>query len=214
MVRAILDGSKTQTRRIVKPQPLHNPALLLKQYRSEDSRASCYWPDDEGDDKGGHSSANFGWAGSRLWVRETWNRAERTGYDAAPQDGRPGFDESDPDAYNFGPCWFRATDEVIVEGGWKPSIFMPRAASRITLEIVSVRVERLQDISEEDAKTEGVTSAMIDAVTKTVDDITNWPQSAWVAGYRYLWEKINGPGSWDANPWVWVVEFKKVEVAS
>lgn len=81
---------------------------------------------------------------------------------------------------------------------WVPSIHMPRWASRITLEIVGVSVERLQDISEADAKAEGVEN----------------PFGGWVGGYQKLWESINGPGSWNANPWVWVVEFKRIEAAS
>ena len=109
---------------------------------------------------------------------------------------------------------YRATDEghfPIVDGKWKPSIHMPRWASRILLEIVSVRVERLQDISEEDAKSEGV----------------RWDGEYWRGGthpikktdqcwstvsdaFKALWKAINGPGSWDANPWVWVIEFKRI----
>jgi len=87
------------------------------------------------------------------------------------------------------------------EDGWRPSIHMPRWASRILLEIVAVRAERLQNISEADAKAEGVTLL---ARTCTMYD------GIWRDGYRDLWESINGPGSWDANPWVWVVAFKRV----
>jgi len=80
---------------------------------------------------------------------------------------------------------------------WKPSIHMPRWASRINLEVVSVRVERLQNISEDDALAEGIT--LVERGTSPVDQ------------FKKLWESINGPGSWEANPWVWVVEFKRIE---
>lgn len=105
-----------------------------------------------------------------------------------------------------------------------PSIFMPRWASRITLEVVGVRVERLQDITNEDAKAEGLKSITKDNITikwgipdadgyPGTDDI-GWPWSDWnvnpIAAYKRLWESINGPGSWDSNPWVWVIEFKKI----
>ena len=107
---------------------------------------------------------------------------------------------------------------------WRPAIHMPRAASRITLEITGVRVERLQDISEVDALTEGALS-----VRSPEWDMAHWPDwrrefdVAISAGkkppvgpspretFRRLWESINGPGSWDANPWVWAIEFKRLE---
>ena len=199
MVRAILNGTKTQTRRVVdflKPSADEEYARHVERHQGK--------------------SCKYGTTGDRLWVRETWNRAERTGYDAAPQDGRSGFDESDPDAYNFGPCWFRATDERLVEGPWRPSIFMPRAASRLTLEVVSVRVERLQDISEEDAIAEGI--ERIGAEHDGLYESPKWrdytAEGCYLdprESYESLWEKINGAGSWESNPWVWVVEFKKLE---
>ena len=89
---------------------------------------------------------------------------------------------------------------------WRPAIHMPRAASRITLEITGVRVERLQDISEDDALAEGCSSTAI--VHEDGEDYTGHYASE---EYQVLWESINGPGSWDANPWVWVVEFKRLE---
>ena len=82
--------------------------------------------------------------------------------------------------------------------GWASSALMPRWASRITLEIVSVRVERLNDINEDDAKAEGVEPYAPD-------------DGRYVAGFKELWESIHSPGSWDANPWVWVIEFKEVK---
>jgi hypothetical protein len=221
-VRAIFSGVKTQTRRIVKPHPYIVCGEGGKAFTSGLMPGTfAYRDSDNGLNKYGRCP--YGVPGERLWVRETWNHAERTGYDAAPNDGRPGFDESDPDAYNFGPCWYRATDEVLIEGGWKPSIFMPRAASRITLEIVSVRVERLQEISEEDAIAEGYREVRCSTCRgsgthpyghpcRCGDGYaeTQTPPKEW---YRQLWETIHGAGSWDLNPWVWVVEFERVEVA-
>ena len=89
--------------------------------------------------------------------------------------------------------------------GWKPSIHMPRWASRITLEITGVRVERLQDISPEDCWAEGI-QEMRDA-----GDENGELRGSVKQDYQALWESINGPGSWNANPWVWVVEFKRLE---
>ncbi len=122
--------------------------------------------------------------------------------------------------------WFRATDRDLCwsdDDGftqesipWKPSIHMPRAASRITLEIVSVRVERLQDVSESDAMAEGIQRysgplrwvRYLDVVTG--EAMHNSARDAYAA----LWEAINGPGSWDANPWVWCISFKRIEVGA
>jgi hypothetical protein len=216
MVRAILDGTKTQTRRIVKISD-HSLQLGCSGWRKDVGHTA--FADFGPLDNTVRVLSPYGWIGDRLWVRETWNHAERTGYDAAPQDGRPGFDESDPDAYNFGPCWFRATDDRLLEGGWKPSIFMPRAASRITLEInneFATRVERLQDISEADAMAEGSKiAAPLAGGWWFPESFETEGAKAYGASYKYgyqsLWESINGPGSWDANPWVWVVEFRKLE---
>lgn len=95
---------------------------------------------------------------------------------------------------------------------WKPSIHMPRAASRITLEITGVRVERLQSISESDCIAEGIESEPGTAHWKNYETGPGWRY--WESpkqSYRTLWESINGPGSWDTNPWAWCIEFKKVE---
>jgi hypothetical protein len=95
----------------------------------------------------------------------------------------------------------------------RPSIHMPRRFCRIELEIVQVRVERLQDISEADAKAEGCAMA---AETHPSDEALReecgyFPPRSYEHGYRLLWEQINGPGAWDANPWVWVVEFRRIK---
>ena len=115
----------------------------------------------------------------RLWVKETWRVCGGKEYE---------YQKHQPSVV------YRAdVGEFDIEE-WRPSIFMPRWASRITLEITQVRVERLQDITEEDAYNEGVS--------------TLWENN--VYAFRNLWNSINGPGSWDLNPWVWVIQFKRV----
>ena len=177
MVRAILEGRKTQTRRIVKPQPTYRiiEAQAGVTIGMDKSKDGALWYDANGKDPGREVACPHGQPGDRLWVRETWG----------PCDG--------------GAC-YRASERptVVPDGGkWKPSIFMPRQASRITLEIVSVRVERLQDISPDDCRAEGMPRENNDIGVRY--------------GYGQLWNSINGKGSWDLNPWVWVIQFKRVE---
>jgi len=175
MVRAILEGRKTQTRRVVKPQP------------------GCDPRDDEHLDMG---RCPYGQPGDRLWVREAWHTDERDlEYARAKHE----------DAMSDSPIYYRADPENDNAGcTWRPSIHMPRWASRITLEITRVRVERLQEISEKDAIAEGA-DPYLHPVHPGREGLRH------VDGFRSLWESINGPGSWDANPWVWVIEFKRVE---
>jgi hypothetical protein len=186
MVRAILAGTKTQTRRIVKPQPLW----------VADPSVPFITPDA---DPEGIIHCPYGAVGDRLWVREACCATE----DAAGLDG----------VQYAADCAFRPIENTVAashqwlklyaiynsRGATCPSIFMPRWASRITLEITGVRAERLNDISEEDAIAEGVDT--------TCDELGRFVPSV---SYRNLWESINGPGSWAANPWVWVVEFRRI----
>ena len=184
MVRAILDGTKTQTRRVVKPA--HKAWIempVTHQLGEWDKRPLPY-----------------GKTGDRLWVREAFAIVPRTAYrcsEGVQQTLRP---DDDHDAAIYREGWVRST------GGfrWRPSIHMPRWASRINLEITGVRVEKLQDISVTDALAEGV-NVNPDHHGKPRTSIYSPVQA-----YRDLWESINGPGSWEANPWVWVVEFKRV----
>lgn len=147
MVRAILEGRKTQTRRIIKGKRDANGISI--------------------------EIPRFGKIGDLLYVRETWSE---------DFDGR---------------IQYRA-DTDGTGRKWKPSIHMPRRVSRITLEITNIRVERLNDISEEDSEAEGVSG------TWTRDLNYKWH-------FKKLWESLNGAGSWEKNPWVWVVEFKVVQ---
>lgn len=219
MVRAILDGSKTMTRRIIRPQPTHfNPAGTPRRVvpNGGPSESIC---------------CPYGEPGDRLWVRETWNVTHHS--QLAPGENiAKSAEDCVRDNNGFMPSCAEgvvyAADGVTshpVHGKarWRPSIHMPRWASRILLEIVSVRVERLQDISEDDARAEGIErgkdfpgwyrgpldgdSAGLAEAGRHFKIPTAFPKLA----FRALWESINGPKSWAANPWVWVVEFRRVE---
>lgn len=166
MVRALLEGRKTQTRRIIKGHSFESHPYL-----ADDWHLNCEW-----------LKCPYGKPGDLLWVRETWfeyHHPHRAGYAANQPMGR---------------------------GGKKrPSIFMPRWASRLTLELNDVRVERLQDISEADAYAEGVAIPSHHAFASSGNpELRNEARCA----YQQLWESINGPGSWDANPWVWALTFR------
>ncbi len=190
MVNAILDGRKTQTRRIVKPTKDRNGSGC--------QLAPC---EIAGEVNGGdYALCPYGQPGDRLWVRENFlylMHGDVTAGDikyCASIDSRSAAGSKNPG------YWWRK----------RPSIHMPRWASRITLEIVSVRVERLKQISERDALQEGIGLVLAD----------NWPDPKAMseavaksrrAGFKLLWESINGSDSWDTNPWVWVVEFRRVE---
>lgn len=182
MVRAILDGTKTQTRRVVKP---------CKDLGIGCELAPCELAGEV--NAGDYSNARYQ-PGDRLWVRET-------------------FLIPDARASNF-PPWVYAADYTEADRPctrWKPSIHMPRAASRITLEVTGVRVERLQDISEADAIAEGIEPTMPNpGHWNWRDYLIEGGQTHAVLSYKTLWESINGPDSWDLNPWVWVVEFQRV----
>ena len=131
----------------------------------------------------------FGEPGDRLWVRETWAKVNVAQFTGSPQ-------------FVYPVC-----DTLTDYGGpWKPSIHMPRAASRISLEITAVRVERLADISDEDAIAEGVDPSAVESFRRSGADRPA------AHAFRASWGSVYGPESWEADPWVWVVEFKRVEV--
>lgn len=185
MVRALLDGSKTQTRRIVKPQPDRVPPMG---YRVGDALMRL----------GGEPMyCPYGQPGERLWVREAW-RTEREFDHLPPRDLNPTWPT--PVQYEAGPY------AEVLDGKLRPGMFMPRWASRISLEITDVRVERLQDISEADALAEG-----IDRHDVLHDG--NPPPGFHAYTYRRVWEQINGPGTWDANPFVWAVSFRRINAS-
>lgn len=222
MVREIINSSKTQTRRVVKPVGNDDGFVLLDHgngwwpYRSDDGESSILSNGNETP-----HSCPYGQPGDRLWVRENgWERPDRT-----PEMMREGADTWEPfyfDADGYG----HANAEQFKKWGFKrrPWIHMPRLASRITLEVTGVRVEQLQDISDADAFAEGITVETVivgcncnggrhseETAERYFhnggdDEGYENPQDA----YASLWESINGAGSWGANPWVWVIEFRRM----
>lgn len=208
MVRAILDGRKTQTRRIMKPQPEPCP------------RGGHWWPsnvfktmlhveEEMQNGKGGWGglvgdACPFGDVGDRIWVRETWAEAGASAPDLKLY--RANYPEHVPSIYENVP----PAEEI----RWTPSIHMPRTASRIQMEITDVRVERLNAISEEDAEAEGIDMEALYDSQDCYDCIAdhNMTGRPTVTGaFKYLWESIYGEEGWKSNPWVWVIEFKLVE---
>lgn len=204
MVRAILEGRKTMTRRVVKPVPSdvwgHG---VVTDTRSTKFGKFCVHMRGEfcGDV---HVDCPYGAPGDRLWVRETfWHR--ETFHADYLMDYRYCATEPTP------PGSVDQNDYHTLEGYWRkmPSIFMPRDASRITLEVTGVRVERLREINEQDAIAEGVQwPKHEDFEPVTLNFVTFGPARI---AFKELWCNINGDASWDANPWVWVVEFRMVE---
>lgn len=206
MVRAILEGRKTQTRRVMRDQPHEAATVTVEHFnqtvidRHGDEQPGpeifgAWWADGECGIR-----CPYGQPGDRLWVRESgWERPERThkmmreGADTWPRFAYAADSWSEQDRDDFKAWGFKS----------RPSIHMPRWASRILLEITGVRIERLQDISDQDALAEGVSPDM-GLRWQSGDDT---PRGM----YGELWESINGPGSWAADPWVWVVEFRRIE---
>jgi hypothetical protein len=201
-----LEGRKTQTRRILNPQPIFVAShWRLEGYEGRGKNRhkvlSCPFdpaeyaqPESQGWFAG--SGCPYGKVGDRLWVRETWCRLRKNDIVA--------FREDDPD------CVPKLADK------WRPSIFMPRWASRITLEITGVRVERLQDISEEGAIAEGVVDTRVVATQiRTFRGHANAPERIGATNaFRDGWNHINGKRkgcSWADNPFVWVVSFKMAD---
>lgn len=185
MVRAILAGTKTQTRRPLRDGTWFDPTHGVIKMAPVALAVTGFAP----------VACPYGQPGDQLWVRETFAEGIHQMADLNH--------------------WAYAADlfgeQQRLGDRWKPSIHMPRAASRITLEVVGVRVERLQDISEADAVAEGIERSgecnWRDYLDHPHNDFTSARRS-----YRSLWEQINGPGSWGANPWVWVVEFKRAGI--
>ncbi|MGH8790622.1 MAG: hypothetical protein ACREYA_36915 [Cupriavidus necator] len=207
MVRAILDGRKTQTRRIIKLPPAPE-TLGTWEPTTIGGGTSTFADGTPGPEMaaiwhtrtGATLACRHGHAGDRLWVRETW--AQPAALDPGPTVYRSDYPACVPRGFeNIPPA------EAIT---WKPSIHMPRALCRLVLEITVVRVELLQDCSEADAIAEGIERRhSADGEWAHYAD-TGLSTDA-RGSYRSLWEQINGPASWDANPWVWVVEFRRVQ---
>lgn len=203
MVRALLAGTKTQTRRALRVQPPVETQSFCT-YHHPDPRPHHYAVD-------GGSLLDFavpcpyGAPGDRLYVRETWQH------------------EYHPEAYRDGALLFYRADylndphgpdgEKSPEGryrSWRPAIHMPRDASRILLELTDVRVERLNSISESDAMAEGIRRHAIVDHWFNVPGVSGAGTTA-RAAYALLWNSINGKGSWNTNPWVWAVSFRVIK---
>lgn len=167
MVQAILEGRKTQTRRIVKGKALEwlAPGMFTPESVSDPDNYLC----------------PYGQPGDLLWVRETFCA-----------------DYYDDGIYVYKSLWNSASSAIVPQPKWKPSIHMPKSAARIWLRIAGVRIERLQDISEADAISEGI-EIIEDGMCE--DPITS---------FKLLWESIHGNESWDSNAWVYVITFEKV----
>jgi hypothetical protein len=232
MVRALLDGLKTQTRRVVKLPPwtasvtvdaggtIFGPGPYLKAHRAQPV------PDDVGAMERVHCP--YGYPGDRLWVRETWAPFYAGGNSLAfPQ----------PDMFEANAIRYRATPDHVTayptsistwesrptstrEHPWRPSIFMPRWASRLLLEIVEVRVQRLHDLTEKDALAEGISEVPFfpdDGYPLCVgymvgkDDKRTALDQTPIQTFTKLWTSINGADSWAANPWVWALTFKRID---
>lgn len=210
MVRAILDGRKTVTRRAVKPQP-EDGATLAFLIQKPNAKGSCAHFAHV-DERGIHSKeltlhCPHGMPGDRLWVREAW----RTTGDDGRCDRMPPR-EIQPHAvwYEADPLPFANPSNAPLPGKLRPSMFMPRWASRIALEITDVRVERLQSISEPDAMAEGVEQRGESWRNYLMPDAPEAGFNCAYNSFRSLWQSINGAESWDVNPWVWAISFKRV----
>ncbi len=225
MARAILDGKKTQTRRIIKPSLgssiLGNTpgrpkidwqqAVDIRPFLNDGGRSPRWWTAHAcrySSPPAGiisHFLCPYGNPGDRLWVRETWaNRAVTV----------------DTHGFTGAQIVYRADEPKGAEVNgdplrWHPSIHMRREDSRLTLEITGIRVERLNEISEDDAQAEGVEPVWMVAGEHpepsgqwTEDHAANYGEA-----YARLWDKINGPGAWEQNPWVWCISFRRVETS-
>lgn len=224
MVRALLDRTKKQTRRVCKPAANLSEVVGIQDPSEPGQRplhipGSGWFGDAEGDVQ---FFCPYGKRGDQLWVRETFFAFGRWETRFSPKKKRDEWHFVDMtlecghqyyyDADQNNPLPMRGKRDAGVTPGWwkRPAIFMPRAACRITLEITDVRVERLQNISADDAVAEG-----IERDRKPEDRVCLWRNYATGGttvlqsySYQTLWQSINGAESWDLNPWVWVVEFR------
>lgn len=207
MINALLDGRKTQTRRVVKNEMAYS---CLTGDCPHDLQTEC--------DKAMQATCPYGQPGDLLWCRETWatNKVIRH-----PQREKNLLFKADY-RDNSGQSQNTLSVAMLINAGldsgsggkWKPSIFMPRIASRLTLETTGVRVERLQDISEEDARAEGVKIPVCRAENGDIRWLRRMcgpyipKDSSFREHYALLWSEINGEVSWNANPWVWALTFR------
>lgn len=214
MVRALRDGTKTQTRRACKPQPIADARFVGGHHLPATKRTPGQEISVEAPYV--HIACPYGQPGDRLAVRETfyaWGHWTKRYSEKKRREEWHFVDET----MGTGKAYRYEADEKLPrrkrelhEVGWwkRPAIFMPRAASRITLEITRVRVERLQDISEADAMAEGIVRQPDGGYG--LADTTHYHFTDPRQSYFSLWEAINGDGSVEANPWVWAIEFRRL----
>lgn len=208
MVKAILDGTKTQTRRILRQQPYDDGGI----WRWKHGRHNVAVP-------GPNALDLEEWAiwkecpyqiGQTLWVRETWAAVHGDVEDFhgsvdIPLGSGDGYWKV---AYRADDTW--ETDRADRGFDWRPSMFMPRWASRITLTITDVRVQRIQEISEDDAKAEGALRPL-EWVTTDGSIFSDIATGTYRKGFAWLWGSINAKRGygWDTNPWVWAISFRR-----
>lgn len=213
MVQAILDGKKTQTRRVIRPQPYCSSEMVTRgaYFDAYNGVPQWNWWTEDGRLCNGQTIVDcpFGTIGSKLWVKETWRVYDK--YDDIKPTELP---DNIPVEYKFPP-----TKGAYIpghDGRWRPSIFMQKRFSRIKLEITGLRAERLQDISEDDIWSEGLDK---DAYDEWLDDAMSVgvPNGVGVSYtkprdlFRELWDGINYERApWESNPWVWKIEFRRV----
>lgn len=189
MVQIILEGKKTQTRRIIKGD-------IITGFDVKD-RVPVVMKVEGNTAKGKSIKCPYGKPGDILWVRETWCRKLKNGNYAykADRPNEPGYLQA---------CY----DDAV----WRPSIYMPRGATRIFLRVTNVRVERLKDITEDDAKNEGIKSYWAEPHKNTPPFVGTGLCHNRREAFKELWDSLNSKRGygWDANPWVWVIEFERV----
>ena len=204
MVQAILEGRKTQTRRCVKFVNYH-PSRTEKNHSLLQVKGFEVY--DGNGDHIGNLRDKYGKIGDLLWVRETFFCTK--------------YYEHTPLFKDKGKYVYKATNNFIGCHKWIPSIHMPKKAARLFLKIINIRVERLQDITEADAIAEGITPLKMSASQLIIEKQKYFdyskPKQLFSEGlppfwsFNSLWCSINGPDSWESNPWVWVIEFEKAE---
>lgn len=211
MVKAILDGRKTQTRRVIKPQPIEGLTFWGDYYiKGKGNDKLALGAAIQGIDLNGFCP--YGNSGDILWVREKW--AAR---DCNTRNGEVKIEYAASEGIfqkkNIRQSVMILNTPLGLAKKWKPSIHMPKDVCRLFLKVKSVRVERLRDISEEDARAEGVEETKLGfknyEKSYSVSEFIGGGTEA-LRSFQSLWKSINGPESWDANPWVWVIEFEVI----
>ncbi len=210
MVQAILDGRKTQTRRILKSRHESGRFAICKNIDGQVEQICSLGWDEENVEK--DNICPYGHPGDVLWVRESWNVTTLISSTSKSDVLGTKTIRYKADNDQFNRCTKRSMK-------WKPSIYMPKEACRLFLKVKNVRVERLQDITEEDAIAEGIEynngkinntlsgyRFYVNTEPKSIVPLTKCP----INSFRSLWEKINGIQSWKTNPWVWVISFERI----